>query len=80
MTEPNQFLPNARAPRTTRMLVDELTAAMAANPELAWKPIGLSCDGEIAHKVGGYDECLTTGSIILIATTSKIGGADHAAD
>jgi hypothetical protein len=77
MTKPNSLLPNTRASRTTRMLVDELNAAMAANPDLAWRPVGMSCDGEIAHKVGGYDECLTTGSIILIATTSKIGGADH---
>lgn len=93
MTDPNQFLPNSVEIRTTQMLVDELTAAIEANPLFADQPIGFSSGDDTARFVTGYDECTATGRIVLtsdrrvvdskryaeavLGTANRVSGGEH---
>jgi hypothetical protein len=61
----NTHLPNNPEIRTTRQLVDDLIDAMISNPNFADQPIGFTMDGETAWFVKGYDECTTSGGIVL---------------
>jgi hypothetical protein len=56
------------------MLVDDLSAAIKANPFFADQPIGFSSDSGTAFIIYGYDECLSTGRIVLISKRWKNEG------
>ena len=78
MTDRNQFLPNSVEIRTTQMLVNELTAAIEANPCFADRPIGFSSGDGNARFVTSYDECTATGRIVLTSDRNVVDSKPYA--